>query len=1170
MWTNLTGSFASEETSIQINAKGFHQQTVSLPRNHGRTVGPGTNTPLTLSDTSPSTPPKKSSVKRFRLSVEECISAAEYGTSNSPRFVEFLADHGEVTGLEAGQNNSTNLVCTWKTVVPKGKHMIVAVELFTTKCAKFFLKFCYSRDGTNFTSHVLCVSYSTNNCRVGRPSIYIPHENAAYFILSYIDSDSRNPDRFRVIFNSTEELLLRKMKKVMTSPLAGYITLPGYNGRNSYAPFMSASEKISLPHDHVLMVSFESFLLQRPIPNFPCFDWLDLFRVEDSGQKETKLWRKCGSQYIAPQVYNLSLRIHFVSDRRVNNIGFKMKFSFHAYTQSPTKLASGLFNCSVSYYTQFKDHVDCNMKLECEGREDERGHCPFSSPACDGSVAVRHKCYTLVRATTKTGRMSFSESKMECNHRHSTLAVIRTKEEWNAFSLYFKHNLYKTRDYVQIGLVPYEANMPQYYRKMLHWIDSSTDYSLAKTQTVILHSGGRSVPRVCSAYDPNRNMVLVEKDTLMKHRFVVCESYTNENKRWPFENKATLPDMPALKNTLYHSGVNFVACPSGVVSVDLFSCHPESHCGVTAPPFECSFSLDSSAQQHLPVRPHHLPMVTTFQCMLKAASIPYSLVCDFHSDCRDRSDEDFCVHDQTCLGFLCKIGQCINSENTCDTFRHCVDGSDEQECKKNPAVWLYPTQSLINSPSIIHFDGEGNFIRTQMKVSEPCPDTHFRCLGEQNDCLPVFVLCNGVYDCFGHEDETECDGIRTCPGYYRCWDSSVCVHPNHMCDGWPQCPRQDDELLCNFTCPRQCRCQGLAFVCHQPFPAQDFPDLRYLDASGSGMRLEQLMDNYYLILIKLQACKLEVLPHMVFKNLLTLNIEENLLTAVNMTVLLPMHNLRVLRLAGNPLTALLTDNSSVTVSKLHTLDISRTQLLVLDSLNFSNMPNLNELNISFSKLGVIQENGFQFLTKMTHLDLRGNFITEYPRNIFKTLVHLHQLFTNDFKLCCRENLPSHFDSISCVFPKDKISSCKDLIRSDSQKVLLWLLCVMSLAGNSGRLLYRFTSRSTVFTLERGMFLSTLCVANFLMGVYLVIVGMADNLYRGEYLWHQNTWMRSVACRAAGVLCLLSSEVSVFIICLIMFDQFIALRCPNASFRFGRKSEKLAAVFVWLTGLLKQF
>ena len=48
---------------------------------------------------------------------------------------------------------------------------------------------------------------------------------------------------------------------------------------------------------------------------------------------------------------------------------------------------------------------------------------------------------------------------------------------------------------------------------------------------------------------------------------------------------------------------------------------------------------------------------------------------------------------------------------------------------------------------------------------------------------------------------------------------------DHVCDGLAQCPRHDDELLCNSLCPQGCVCQGLAFVCGQPFDDRRFSHL---------------------------------------------------------------------------------------------------------------------------------------------------------------------------------------------------------------------------------------------------------------------------------------------------------------------------------------------------------
>jgi hypothetical protein len=59
-------------------------------------------------------------------------------------------------------------------------------------------------------------------------------------------------------------------------------------------------------------------------------------------------------------------------------------------------------------------------------------------------------------------------------------------------------------------------------------------------------------------------------------------------------------------------------------------------------------------------------------------------------------------------------------------------------------------------------------------------------------------------------------------------------------------------------------------------------------------------------------------------------------------------------------------------------------------------------------------------------------------------------------------------------------------------------------------------------------------------VYLLILGVADRVFhagnQGSYVFHDTDWRHSATCKAAGFLCLLSSEVSAFIVCLITFDR----------------------------------
>ena len=87
-----------------------------------------------------------------------------------------------------------------------------------------------------------------------------------------------------------------------------------------------------------------------------------------------------------------------------------------------------------------------------------------------------------------------------------------------------------------------------------------------------------------------------------------------------------------------------------------------------------------------------------------------------------------------------------------------------------------------------------------------------------------------------------------------------------------------------------------------------------------------------------------------------------------------------------------------------------------------------------------------------------------------------------------------------------------------------------------------------------------------MGVYLAIVGVADQVYRGEYLWYDDHWKQSAVCKVAGFLSLMSTEVSAFIICLITLDRFLALRFPFSRLHFSRGSALTACAVVWVIGI----
>jgi hypothetical protein len=99
-----------------------------------------------------------------------------------------------------------------------------------------------------------------------------------------------------------------------------------------------------------------------------------------------------------------------------------------------------------------------------------------------------------------------------------------------------------------------------------------------------------------------------------------------------------------------------------------------------------------------------------------------------------------------------------------------------------------------------------------------------------------------------------------------------------------------------------------------------------------------------------------------------------------------------------------------------------------------------------------------------------------------------------------------------------------------------------------------------------LFVTSLGIADLLMGVYVGIIVTADAAFQGEYLLHEPLWVTSSACKAAGFLSLLSSEVSALTILLITLDRFIVLRFPFSTFRFKKTSVGILSLATWVTGV----
>ncbi|XP_070203110.1 G-protein coupled receptor GRL101-like [Littorina saxatilis] len=541
--------------------------------------------------------------------------------------------------------------------------------------------------------------------------------------------------------------------------------------------------------------------------------------------------------------------------------------------------------------------------------------------------------------------------------------------------------------------------------------------------------------------------------------------------------------------------------------------------------------------------PLHLPL---FQCRFGPA-VHYSLLCDGKYDCQDRSDETNCHKPQFAplqtSSFICRKFQAVPVLQRCDGMPDCFDESDEEFCEscthhrvlcqdvgcipmhyanyfQQCASNALTTESAspATPPRRVHLDGTG----MSSLVTGDCGEGFFHCQG--GHCIPTFLLNNGEQDCPRGEDEGITMDNVTCPGYYRCHGSGNCVDSDRLCDNIYHCPNKDDEMFCHMTCPRDqgCRCEGWAYTCSGMIDPLENLHVRYLDLShASNVTLEKLHYMEYLAFLNLSSCGLGNVTLFNMPQLRVLDLSFNLLTGLFSLSLRHFSAFEFLDLS---------DNSFVTtIGSDFALQLAIGQLRNLRTLLMTNVG-----------LEVIDDKAFSPLSSLKHLDLRKNPLQRYVEGSLIGLTSLEELHTDESKLCCHYFHPT---VLRCYAPFDELSSCSDLLAQDFFRAFLWVLSCQAIVGNIGVLVYRVVIATHNSASASVVLVKNLCLSDLLMGIYMMVIGVADVQFRGEYVAQENGWKSSVTCTVAGFLSFVSSEVSAFVVCLITLDRVLVICFP---------------------------
>ena len=957
------------------------------------------------------------------------------------------------------------------------------------------------------------------------------------------------------------------------SAISGYVTSPYFDGfSGTYPGRCDHKFHIVVPKDHCVLVKFTHFQLAPDNDclyfdmNYElfCRDYVSIMAVKSYNTSGLLSWKDCGFRNPFLQVYFQSIIIHFSSTTHDQFKGFRLVYTIVSVSQQPVLVDNDVYNCSVPHFHKYKEIFGCNFIRECKGNEDEQ-NCSFHDTACGvGAVASGEKCYALIYPHR---RISWYEARSMCSSKHQFLLMLTPHDQQKMKVLKLlasNFSMYEVFVGIQLGLDTFPAPLSALYRTFWRWVDGRTAF----TRINYLE---RSYKHLVSRF-PKCGVFWIPffRSTVMNDSVAVeCNRPLNVQVVCEFNKPTTNLQSPPTSGNIsldmshFHSNIlGLISCPLSHTTKDFLHCDFESQCG---------------AEQMLMYCPLLTLKVSMFMCEDGAQTMHFSLVCDHVKHCQDNSDEDFCFH-KPCTSdmFSCDNHQCLNRDVQCNGKLDCFDKSDElcsiQELKN--------VRATEPPPAIVYLRDNGTFNTT---ASRSCPLTHFKCLDQY--CLPVYLRCNGIADCADREDEVYCDSY-TCQGYYRCRSSAVCLHPDHVCDGVVHCPQYDDELVCQkVNCPDVCQCQGLAFICTANFDVSFYRHLRYLDVTDTHRyKPQSLASNLYLISVCLSNTGLTSVPLLALPNLQHLDLSNNAITSISIQSISILKNLKVFTLSGNPLLTVSDTEMSFpketvlksssygqdlmreSFSRLTVLDLSHTHVNAYNSSVFASFLSLKSLNISWSWLHSIPAEGFNTLQNLETVDIRGTTLITFPRTLLKNLTALQYVYSDNPLLCCEDMLPSNFYPGLCVTKPDLVSSCECLLRSNTFRVFMWIVFVLSVTGNICTLIWKLKARNSQ-ACGFHVFIKNLLAADLCEGLYMTIVLTADHVYRGGYLWHANKWKNSVMCQLSGFLSLTFLEVSAFFVFLIALERFLVVCFPSSSLHFSRRSSIVACTSVWVASIL---
>ncbi|KAJ8031810.1 hypothetical protein HOLleu_25127 [Holothuria leucospilota] len=145
-----------------------------------------------------------------------------------------------------------------------------------------------------------------------------------------------------------------------------------------------------------------------------------------------------------------------------------------------------------------------------------------------------------------------------------------------------------------------------------------------------------------------------------------------------------------------------------------------------------------------------------------------------------------------------------------------------------------------------------------------------------------------------------------------------------------------------------------------------------------------------------------------------------------------------------------------------------------------------------------------------------------------------------------------------------------MLRSNFLRVILWVVCLFALVTNVivivGRVKSKILAMRNMFSAtvsdKQNTFLINLAIADFLMGVYLLAIGISDLIFGKDYFLSALGWRNGIVCKGIGFIGFVGNVASLLTLTFLSIERFVTIAFSFGRYHFRSKLTAKICATIW--------